>query len=402
MRILGRDQAAPKANYKATESALKRIKELKLENDSDYSPRSSTIVRDLKDALVDWIVSNIDATWALAPTVARLKEHGIASWSVIYNKQITDSSWKKVENSATQNKAAMMVAMAKLGFAPSPPPATLKAEATYNETEDNIAQVAFAVKTYMTQNGSAFDTMRGGVGDAVDNAVTRTGRYMGDRSDGRRSSTETGDVLSIIESWLLWCETYGSFTKDDVQDSIRHAVGFLVLDDWRQGVRRFQEQIRQAQALKIELTYNQTVFRYLYELRRERDAVATRLEVIWGTLPKGMTHTQNFIGQLNLFVGDFQRIMQDASDVERKLNNNDRFKRRRQQLVHRVNMFCDGDYDSDGDNDTDDTVQQLSTHEGHGTTGSTNLGRPSQNKSDKEYPSFRIREEKMGTYGSGD
>ena len=126
---------------------------------------------------------------------------------------------------------------------------------------------------------------------------------------GRRSSTETGDVLSIIESWLLWCETYGSFTKDDVQDSIRHAVGFLVLDDWRQGVRRFQEQIRQAQALKIELTYNQTVFRYLYELRRERDAVATRLEVTWGTLPKGMTHTQHFIGQLNLFVGDFQRIM---------------------------------------------------------------------------------------------
>ena len=108
-----------------------------------------------------------------------------------------------------------MAAMAKLGFVPSPPPATLKAEATYNETEDNIAQVAFAVKTYMTQNGSAFDTMRGGVGDAVDNAVTRTGRYMGDRSDGRRSSTETGDVLSIIESWLLWCETYGSFTKDD-------------------------------------------------------------------------------------------------------------------------------------------------------------------------------------------
>ena len=81
-----------------------------------------------------------------------------------------------------------------------------------------------------------------------------------------------------------------------------------------------------------------------------------------------MTHTQNFIGQLNLFVGDFQRIMQDASDVERKLNNNDRFKRRRQQLVHRVNMFCDGDYDSDGDNDTDDTVQQLSTHES-GTAG---------------------------------
>ena len=108
-------------------------------------------------------------------------------------------------------------------------------------------------------------------------------------------------------------------------------------------MRKFQEQIRQAQALKIELNYNQTVFRYLYELRRERDAVTTRLEVEWSSrLPKGMTHSldsQNSISQLNLFVGDFQRIMQDASDVERKLSDNERFKKRRRQLVHRVNMF---------------------------------------------------------------
>ena len=92
MRILGRSSAAPKANFRATENALKRIKELKLENDADYSKRSSTMTRDLKDALIDWVVSNVDATWALAPTIARLKEHGIASWSVIHNKQITDSS----------------------------------------------------------------------------------------------------------------------------------------------------------------------------------------------------------------------------------------------------------------------------------------------------------------------
>ena len=53
MSILGRDQVAPKANYRSSEAALKRIKELKLENDSGYSKRSSTIVRDLKDALID-------------------------------------------------------------------------------------------------------------------------------------------------------------------------------------------------------------------------------------------------------------------------------------------------------------------------------------------------------------
>ena len=99
MEVLGRNQAAPKANYRATASALLRIKELKLENDQDYSKRSNTIVRDLKDALVECIVSDVNATWALAPTIARLKEHGIAQWSVIYNKQITaDSTWKQSTN----------------------------------------------------------------------------------------------------------------------------------------------------------------------------------------------------------------------------------------------------------------------------------------------------------------
>ena len=159
----------------------------------------------------------------MAPTVARLKGHGIAQWSVVYNKQCTDSSWKVASNSTAQNKTAMMESMAKLGFTPSEPPAAIANDGAYVKLDDDIAQVAVAVKAYITQNGSAFDAMRGGVGAAVDNVVTRTGRFMGDRSDGRRSNTESGDVLSVIESWLLWCETDGSFTKDDVQDSIRHA-----------------------------------------------------------------------------------------------------------------------------------------------------------------------------------
>ena len=181
--------------------------------------------------MIDWVVSNIDATWALAPTVARLKEHGIAQWSVVYNRQCTDSSWKVATNTGTQNKGAMMESTAKLGFTPSTHPVAIASDGAYVKLDDDIAQVAVAVKAYITQNGSAFDAMRGGVGEAVDNAVTRTCQFMGDRSDGRRSNTESGDVLSVIESWLLWCETYGSFTKDDVQDSIRHAVGFLVVDD---------------------------------------------------------------------------------------------------------------------------------------------------------------------------
>ena len=106
----------------------------------------------------------------------------------------------------------------------------------------------------------------------------------------------------------------------------------------------------------------------------------------------------NFIGRLNLFVGDFQRIMQDASDVERKLNDDERFKKRRRQLVHRVNMFTDEDNDSDEDDDEEDTVQQLSTYGGHVNQGGKGLGLPDQNKSAKEYSSFNEREIRIGTY----
>ena len=51
------------------------------------------------------------------------------------------------------------------------------------------------------------------------------------------------------------------------------------------------------------------------------------------------------------------RFMQDASDVERKLNDNERFKKRRQQLIHRVNMITDEDNESGGLDIEDDTVQ---------------------------------------------
>ena len=53
---------------------------------------------------------------------------------------------------------------------PSTPPTALAGESTYDKDEDDITQVAVAVKAYITQNGSAFDAMRGGVGEAVDNA----------------------------------------------------------------------------------------------------------------------------------------------------------------------------------------------------------------------------------------
>ena len=64
----------------------------------------------------------------------------------------------------------MMEAMAKLGFVPSAPPTNLAAAGSYVKDDDDCTHVAVPVKAYITQNGSAFDAMRGGVGEAVDNA----------------------------------------------------------------------------------------------------------------------------------------------------------------------------------------------------------------------------------------
>ena len=38
----------------------------------------------------------------------------------------------------------------------------MASESTYDQDEDDLTQVAFAVKAYITQNGSAVDAMRGG------------------------------------------------------------------------------------------------------------------------------------------------------------------------------------------------------------------------------------------------
>ena len=71
-------------------------------------------------------------------------------------------------NTREQNMTAMMESMAKLGFKPSEPPVALAAATDYDKDDDEITQVAVVVKAYITQNGSAFDAMRGGVGEAVD------------------------------------------------------------------------------------------------------------------------------------------------------------------------------------------------------------------------------------------
>ena len=47
--------------------------------------------------------------------------------------------------------------------------------------------------------------------------------------------------------------------------------------------------------------------------------------------------------------------------------------------------YTDEDNDSDGDDNQDDTVQQLTDSDGGGKA----LGRPDQHKSDKEYNTFR-------------
>ena len=49
-----------------------------------------------------------------------------------------------------------------------------------------------------------------------------------------------------------------------------------------------------------------------------------------------MTDHRGLEIELNIFLGDFERNMQDASDLERKLSESARFIKRHKALVHRV------------------------------------------------------------------
>jgi hypothetical protein len=375
--MLGRDVrfgAMPdKKNEKAVREALKTIKELKLGDLASGAPKP-TAAADLKDALVKLCMADIENMWALVPTIVRLKEHGIAGWSIHTNETM---QYKAVENDERDLPDKLYSAIeyyAKLGYVQRPTEAMFKMCTAATQME-HAKKAKKASKFYIKQNGVLYDTLRSEVGRAVTDVVTGSGLFLGDRSEGRRVQAASGDAASILEAWLLQTETFGVFAKDDSLNGIMHAAGNLVMDDWKKGVSQFQNQVEKAKELKVELSYHQTVYKYLMKLRQHRPRVAAQLEKKWGSLPTGSEAGDNIIPLLPLFIGEFTQAMNDAVASDRSMNKSEAFKRDRGRMVQRVNLFAGCD-----DPIEDESIRELSEQ----TEGTEKQGKPKKKKKKKK------------------
>ena len=68
-------------------AALKSVKDLKLGDFATGTPPPHAATS-LKDALTKWAANDIGTMWALVPTIVRLKDHGIGTWSAVTNAKI--------------------------------------------------------------------------------------------------------------------------------------------------------------------------------------------------------------------------------------------------------------------------------------------------------------------------
>ena len=293
--------------------------------------------------------------WALVPTIVRLKDHDIGTWSAVTNAKIDSVDLTGCRNQSEQVKA-LVDHMAKISFMEP-----ISDEDFANLSEEGELEAATSLKMaaneFIVANSACYDRMRIDIGKPVTDVVTGAGLFLGDRSQQRRVGGVDGDAVSVWESWLLQTETFGVFAKDDSRDGIVHAAGNLVMEDWMKGVKQFQAQIEEAKTLKVSLRYHQTIFRYMLKLRQHRPRIATQLERKWGNLPEGWKADQNAVPSISLFIGEFVQAMKDAVQSDRAMNRSDSFKRDRRRMIERVNVFIKTDPEEDDSDSDEDTAE---------------------------------------------
>ena len=331
---------------KDMEAALKKIEKLRLGDFAKGAP-PTTAAADLKDALIKLISANIDKFWAMAPTIARMKEYGIGTWRVATNTEMSLEDIEIPEAATTEEKIFQVVnRYSEFGLVPQCAQGDF--DALTAQQRIHLAQTAKeAAHIYITQNSALYDVLRADVGKSVTDVVTGVGLFLGDRSENRRIQSTVGDAATVIEAWLLQTETFGVFAKDDARDGIVHASGNLVMENWQRGVEQFQRQIEESKVLKVELTYHQTIHRYMMKLSQHRPRIAALLHRKWGQLPENMMKNDNVVGHLSLFVGEYRQAMADAVQTDRAMNSSASFKNDRTRLVNRVRVFQIDDEEQD-------------------------------------------------------
>ena len=285
--------SVPARDAKASKAAIERIVALDLGRPTAaVNPLAAT---EIKEAIKQYVLADIANRWALVPHVKRLHDTGTEGWETAKQEDLMGWKSNEMNKGSKEEKMAAFVTYCteKLHFTKHDSPKFMVD--SNSEEENDFRMASFQVKCFAEQNAALYAVLREAQNTLVEGLINGRRRFVGDRSGDRQNCCQVDDGLSICETLLLQTETYGAFAKDDARDAMMHSVGHLVSQDWRRGVRLMMAKLKLASDLGCDITYHQSIFKYMQRLRHHRSAIAMQLESNWGNIRniQGVTHTSN-------------------------------------------------------------------------------------------------------------
>ena len=206
-------------------------------------------------------------------------------------------------------------------------------------TEDDLMQISEQLTDFITANGEFFDLLNGEMPDQITAACDKSGTLFGETMhDSRINSAAHGDGLSNIEAWIFGAERFGDKAHEAAADFLKNAAGWLVQDNWKGGIATLRAGIQTAVDLRVEVTWSQTIAKYMGQLLQDRPIIALQMKDEYGHPPKDKN--SNVIMDITYFLGKLTMLMQNATGDERSLKKDKESRRNRAHAVSRSQIHA--------------------------------------------------------------
>ena len=202
-------------------------------------------------------------------------------------------------------------------------------------TEDDWRQLESQVEDYVSANGLLFGILNDDLSTQIQSACSNSGKLFGESvHDSRINSAANGDGLSCLEAWIFSSELFGDRAHENAADFLKQAAGWFIQDNWKGGLKTVREGLQKAIDLKVEVTWAQTIAKYMGVLLVHRGVIALQLRDVYGSPPKDKNANQ--IHQILFFVGALEMYLNQATGKDKPFEKMDKESRRTR--AHYVNI----------------------------------------------------------------
>ena len=394
-RIMGRDTPViiNKRNNNVDTTALKELLKLDLHDVSNGAdPKTADAMR---AQLKLFMRANVSEFWALTPAVAMLTQftqRELHEWLPTINKDFT----KRVEGKSYAEQ------LHDISFDPSAdslPPTATAAQRTLYDTNCK-AQLQSTVIAYQTQNNLLFDQLKQCVPKAVDTCVAGGTGWIGDvwGVDGSASRADVDDGISVVETWFKVAENYGEDARERHKTKVTHASGHLVVKDWRSGIKKLRAYVYRIMELKIPVTYQQTIRKYMSDLTAFRPFAHIQLQREWGKPNTALHPTADVSQEILRFLSQLENIYQSASAANMRQQKESRQTRDHRAYIVRMSTATshNDSASDDDDDDTSDDDDDATAHYSAGTTPRAGARRTPTTRRERGKPTDNRRADNRG------